>query len=343
MRVLLVKTSSLGDIVHTFPAVTDALAAHPGLEIDWVVEEAFVPLVDLHRGAVRAVPVAYRRWRRTPLKGVRSGALAAFRARIAATVYDAVIDAQGLYKSAAITWMARGPKHGFDLAGAREKLAPFAVQYRHALPRQAHAVTRLRHLFAAALGHAVPDGAPDFGLGVREVEPLAPYLVGLHGTAWQTKEWPIARWRQVGQLAGAAGYALRLPWGSAAEERRARRIAHGIAGVEVLPRLDLAGMARLLAGATGVIAADTGLAHLAAALGVPTVVLFGPTDPARTGPIGRRNLALRTPLPCAPCGNRICNRTGNPRVEAPCMAALDPDVALTRLLALAADPCASPS
>ncbi len=323
MKVLVVKTSSLGDVIHTLPALSDAVAARPEIRFDWVIEEALAEICTWHPAVDQAITVNYRYWRHRALRGLAGGALRAFRERLRARRYDAVIDAQGLYKSGLITAIADGPRHGLDLLSCREKLAPLAYQWRHRVPRELHAIERGRRLFAAALGYPVPDSAPDYGLDPgRFADPgvEGPYLVFLHGTAWRSKRWPVERWRALAELAAGDGFTVCLPTASDEDRRTAQAIARVSTGARVLAPRDFNGMACLIAGASGVVAVDTGLGHLAAALGVPAVSLYGATGSDRTGTTGEGQIHLGAGMPCSPCRNKICNFTGNVRAPSPCMA-----------------------
>ena len=336
MRVLLIKTSSLGDVVHTLPALTDAARAIPGIRFDWVVEEAFAEIPAWHPAVERVIPVALRRWRKQPRAALRSGEWAACRQALSAPGYDLCIDAQGLLKSALLGRYTAAPVAGLDRRSAREPLASLFYQRRIAVPWGQHAVERVRQLFAAALGYAPPAAPGDCGLDLgrlRGAAADAPYLVFLHGTTWPTKHWPEHHWRRLAALASEAGYRVRLPWGSEAERARALRIAEDIAGVQLLERMGLDGIARVLANASGAVAVDTGLGHLAAALGVPALSLFGPTNPGFTGAYGPAQRHFAADLPCAPCMQERCRvvpvaaASGWP----PCMAQLAPETVWAQL------------
>jgi heptosyltransferase-1 len=310
MRALVIKTSSLGDVIHTLPALTDAAGAMPGIRFDWVVEEAFAEIPAWHPAVERVIPVALRRWRKQPLGAIFGGEWRAFSRSVGQERYDAVIDAQGLIKSAIVTRHARGPVHGLDRRSAREPLASLFYGHRHTVAWGRHAVERVRDLFAQSLGYAVPSTPCDYGLDAGRlgtVASAAPYLLFLHGTTWPTKHWPEAYWRRLAELAVAAGWEVRLPWGNDLEEARAHRIAAGLDTVRILPRLNLAGVAAELAGARACVAVDTGLGHLAAAFGVPTLSLFGPTNPAFTGAWGPDQHHLASDFPCAPCLKKRCD------------------------------------
>ena len=299
MRVLIVKTSSMGDVLHTLPALTDAMQAIAGIRFDWVVEEGFAQIPSWHEAVDRVIPVALRRWRKAwfsdPVKVERQ----AFRETLRAVRYDAVIDAQGLVKSAAlVTRLAHGLKHGMDWQSAREPLASLFYNRRHHIARQQHAVERTRELFAKSLGYSKPQTQGDYAIARHFVEDSAagePYAVFLHATTRDDKHWPEARWRDLLALMATSGLKIKLPWGAPHEEARARRLAEGFDYVEVLPRLSLEKVARELAGARMVVSVDTGLSHMAAALDRPNFTLYGPTDPGLIGGYGKNQLAVRSP------------------------------------------------
>ncbi|QLF94145.1 lipopolysaccharide heptosyltransferase I [Pseudomonas sp. ABC1] len=329
MRVLLVKTSSLGDVVHTLPALTDAQRAIPGIRFDWVVEEGFAEIPAWHPAVGEVIPVAIRRWRKHPFDTWRNGEWRAFKARLRAQRYDLVIDAQGLLKSAWLTRYIQAPVAGLDAASAREPLAARFYDRRYNVPREQHALERVRQLFAQALGYVLPTTQADYGLDRDRLEiPTGePYLLFLHGTTWASKHWPEADWRALAERMAQQGWAVRLPWGNAAEKARAERIAAGLERVEVLPRLNLAGVAGVIAGARACVAVDTGLGHLAAALDVPSISLYGPTLPGRVGAYGRGQVHLCASGPNAGSGDR----------KKPCFDGLGVEQVATALQSLLAD------
>jgi len=307
VRVLLIKTSSLGDVVHTLPALTDAQRAIPGIQFDWVVEEGFAEIPAWHPAVAQVIPVAIRRWRKNLWQTLRSGEWRRFKARLRETRYDLVIDAQGLLKSAWLTRYVKAPVAGLDCDSAREPLASRFYDRRYAVPRDQHALERVRQLFAQALGYELPQGIGDYGLDRTQLATPGeePYLLFLHGTTWPSKHWPEAYWRELAERMSAFGWAIRLPWGNAEEKARAERIAEGIAGASVLPRLNLGGVAKVVAGARACVAVDTGLGHLAAALDVPSISLYGPTLPGRVGAYGRSQVHLCASGPDAGKGDRV--------------------------------------
>ncbi|QAX81562.1 lipopolysaccharide heptosyltransferase I [Candidatus Pseudomonas adelgestsugas] len=309
MRVLIIKTSSLGDVIHVLPALTEAMLAIPGIRFDWVVEEGFAELPTWHPAVDKVIPVAIRRWRKHIWWTIKSGEWQSFKKSIQSTKYDLVIDAQGLLKSAWLTRYVSAPVAGFDKDSAREPIAACFYSRRLAVPPTQHAVERLRQLFAAALGYNLADGSGNYGLSVHKLyslTPKKPFVLLLHGSTWDTKRWPEIYWRELAKHLADHGVDVKLPWGNAVEKVRAERLAIGLENAEVLPKLNLGGVARVLTGALACVAVDTGFGHLAAALNVPTISLFSSTNPILTGTYGKRQIHLSSDFPCAPCLQKHC-------------------------------------
>ncbi len=300
MHILVVKTSSLGDIVHALPALTDAACAVPGLRCDWLVERPFAEIPAWHPSVDRVIVCDLRALRSRPLGVLFGGEWTRFRKDLRNRDYDLVIDAQGLLKSAWLGWQSRGPLCGPDAVSAREPPAAYFYGRRFSIPAHtaAHAVERARRLFASALDYTLPDlnDAPDYGLeksGFIAPDLDRPYAVLLHGTTWASKRWSTSHWRMLGRWLATQGVRVVLPWGSGSERDDALAIAQGCDGL-VLPRQNLTSLAGWLAHARVVVGVDTGLMHLAAALGTPGVSLYGPTLPQLTGAMGRHQVWLRS-------------------------------------------------
>ena len=299
MRVLIVKMSSLGDVVHTLPALTDAAAAIPGIRFDWVVEEAFAEIPAWHPAVDKVIPIALRRWRKTPMASLFGDEWRACRRSLKSQVYDLVIDAQGLLKSALVASRVPAPRYGYDRDSARESLAATFYQHGIAVSKDLHAVERTRRLFARSLGYECPQQQGDYGVRANLKAPedeLPPSLLFFHGTARDEKLWPLDHWQQLAECATGAGYKVWMPWGNDAERERADWLAQRVKGCDVLPRLNLLGLASLLLQVDGAVAVDTGLGHLAAALDVPTVSLYGPTDTQLIGAYGQNQVHIDSPL-----------------------------------------------
>jgi heptosyltransferase-1 len=334
MRVLLVKTSSLGDLIHTLPALTDAASALEEIRFHWVVEESFAEVPGWHPAVEETIPIALRRWRRGWRRALRSGEPRSFLRHLRANAYDCVLDAQGLLlKSGVVALLACGPRSGYDRASAREPWVSWTYHHRYPVSRSLHAVERTRRLFAAALGYPLPSGGPDYGirrLG-RPRDLQHPYLVFLLGTTWPSKQWPWTYWAALVQLATEGGYRVCFPWHSPEDRLQAERVIAAAGAGELLPRGGLTELAARLAAAAGVAGVDTGLAHLAAAVGVPSVTLYGPTRVDLTGALGPRQLNLAADFPCAPCLQRRCGFSGRSEVAPACFETLPPDLVWAKL------------
>jgi heptosyltransferase-1 len=283
-RVLVIRPSSLGDIVHALPIVHDLHRHRPGTEIDWVVEEPFTGLVGMNRGVRRVIPVALRRWRRRALAPTTWGEIRTFRRDLARERYDAVIDLQEQLKGALIAWFARGPVHGPDRVSVREPAATLFYRHSYRINPQQHLIDRCRHLAGKALGYA-PAGPPRFELRAPALRdsPRAPYAVFLHATSRSDKLWPEAHWIALLTHFTSQGLTVVLPWGSAEEAARSARLAAASSEALVPSQRSLPELAAVLARAALVVGVDTGLTHLSAALDTPTIALFVATDPRLAG------------------------------------------------------------
>ena len=298
MHVLIVKTSSMGDVLHTLPALTDAMRAIPGIRFDWVVEEGFAQIPSWHPAVDRVIPVAIRRWRKHWFGSEVREERFLFKREVQSRQYDMVIDAQGLIKSAAlVTRIAKGVKHGQDSRSAREPFASWWYDQRHEINKQQHAVQRTRELFAKSLNYPLSETPGDYAIAQHFMREPSPddgrYLVFLHATTRDEKHWPEAQWRELITLLNGSGLRIKLPWGAEHEHQRAQRLAAGFDYVEVLPKLTLEQVARTLAGAAAVVSVDTGLSHLTAALDRPNITLYGPTDPGLIGGYGKNQFVLK--------------------------------------------------
>ncbi len=278
----------MGDVIHNLPVVADILEARPGSDIDWVVEDIFADIPKLHPRVRRVLPVAIRRWRASWWQGQVRTEIRAFFAQLKAESYDAVIDTQGLWKSAILTRCAHGPRSGFDRSSSREPIALF-YQRTFVVPWSLHAVQRNRMLVSQALGFN-PHERLDYGIAALPASfgwaPTGPYAVLIHATSARSKLWPDEHWVALGRHLERESVRTVLPWGDSAERERAERISGYLSDAVVPPALSIADAASLLAGAHACIGVDTGLTHLAGALKVPTVGIYVSTDPAATGLYG---------------------------------------------------------
>lgn len=303
MRLLLVKTSSLGDVIHNLPVVSDLRRHLPGVTIDWCVEESFAAIPRLHPGVNRVIPVAIRRWRKELLSGQAWRDMAHFRRKLREDAYDFVVDSQGLLKSALLAAQARGVVIGYDRESIREPLASRFYDKRFRVSRQAHAVDRNRQLAALAFGYT-PEGPPGYGIEVPPLKaawvPKGVYVIFLTATSRDDKLWPEDSWVELGRMFVQFGLIPVLPAGTPVEQERAARIARAVPGAVSAPPLNLEQLAGLLGAAQLAVGVDTGLTHLAVALSVPTVALYTASEPGLTGVLGGayfRNLGGRGRCP----------------------------------------------
>jgi heptosyltransferase-1 len=340
MRVLIIKMSSMGDIIHALPALTDAAKAIPGIQFDWVAEEAFAEIPSLHPQVDRVIPISVRRWRKDPWQAIKSGAVKRLMGQLRERHYDLIIDAQSSIKSAIITRFTRGTRCGLDRHSARELFASLAYQRTYFVERKQHAIPRLRKLFAQALGYSFTDNPLDYAIDRSRLAP-APialpekYMVFLHSTSWVTKCWPEAYWQALIAQVTAAGFHVLLPWGSAEEQARALRLAGDNPMAQVPPRFKLAEIATVLMHAKAAVCTDTGLGHLSAALDVPAISLYGPTSPALVGTLGTAQVHLCAEFSCAPCRQKQCTYKEPSEQQPACFTTIPPGkvwVALQKLV-----------
>lgn len=285
-RILLVKTSSLGDVIHNLPVVNDILQQYPDAIIDWVVEESFADIPKLHPAVNQVFMVAARRWRKQLFSKATWQEISALKRQISEKPYDLIIDTQGLIKSAVIASFANGTRCGQDKSTAREPFASFFYNQRYNVNRNQHAVDRNRETAARACGFAVPNNAPDYGLKgttSSKINLPQPYIVGLHGTSKDSKLWPTNHWIALAKALADQQLSLVLPWASPTEQTRANAIAVSNPNVVVLPKLKIVQLATIINNAYAAIGVDTGLSHLATALSIPTVAIYTDTNPALTG------------------------------------------------------------
>ena len=289
MKVLIVKTSSMGDVIHTFPAVEDARLNRPDVSFDWCVEEAFAGIVALHPAIDRIHTVAIRRWRKALLDGDTWCEAAALRRALRECRYDLVIDAQGLLKSALVARQAGAPIAGFDRSSAREPSATLFYDATNTVPRDLHAIERTRRLFGLALGYQPDLSALDSGI-VPPVSDIAgiggrtAFL--LHGTSREDKKWPAEDWIETARLLVEREMTPVTNWSNEREKGVAEAIAGAVPSTIMVPKSPLADIAAIIGRSTLVVGADTGLTHLASAFGLPTVAVFLATEPGLTGPRG---------------------------------------------------------
>lgn len=333
MKVLIIKMSSLGDVIHTLPAVTDAAKALKNVHFDWVVESAFQEIPKWHPAIERVIGIDMRRWRKNILQSLQQGEIKKFIKQLRASDYDIVLDAQGLIKSSSVAVLAKGQRIGLDKHSAREPMASLFYQTKIAAPKNQHAVEKVRQLFAAALGYPYQPSPLSYGIDERclkSVEVPDKYVMFLHGTTWSTKHWPEQYWCELAVLLSRQGKQVMLTWGNEIEKQRAEKI-RGFCEQQslnllpsILPKLSLGEITYVIAKAQAVVAVDTGLGHIAAMMNVPTLSLYGPTFPGFTGAYGNHQTHLSVTKACHPCFEKQCPIAKENLHYPPCFESLPP-------------------
>lgn len=281
---LLIKTSSMGDVVHALPALTDLARHRPDLKVDWMVEESFAAIPALHPHTRQVIPVATRRWRKHPFDAAVRREIQQVKQQLRALNHSLALDLQGLLKSAWLSSLSPAPVAGYRWSSAREPLASLFYRQRYAVSTILHAVERNRQLAAQALGYTL-DSPVDYGLSFTQ-EKISSQVVLLHSTSHPSKEWLEENWIELGRWLHRHGIRCQLPWGNAREKERADRLAHQIPEAVVLPAMGLDQLVALMGSALAVVGVDTGLTHLAVALNRPVVAIYCNTDPDATGVYG---------------------------------------------------------
>ncbi len=292
MRILIVKTSSMGDVIHALPVIADIKHHFPIARIDWLVETPFHQVVKLHPAIETVIPISWRKWRKNLKESTVRNAIKDTISTLRAANYDIILDLQGLIKSAVWVKLANGKKsHGFDWASAREPLASLAYSDKHPINPSLLAIERSRLVCGAALGYTI-NPQKVFGIQaptttVNDWAVSEPYIAFVHGSSDDARLWPQKDWLQLAQLAQSKGFAIALIWGSDAEKLRSEQLQNAMQTLGVIaytpPFLTIAQTAQVLSHASAVIGLDTGFTHLAGALGVPSISIHRTHDPARTG------------------------------------------------------------
>ena len=284
-RVLIIKTSSLGDVIHNFPMVSDINIKFPACTIDWLVEEAYVPLVKLHPSVHRIIPISLRRWRRSIFSRTTWQEVGSCIHEIKRHSYDLVIDSQGLIKSAVLAKLARGPSCGFGAGYARESLAGMSYDIGIKIDRDQHMLDRCRKLTASALSYQAPE-KPNYGLIKNNTTASQSNKALILCSSAQVKKlWPTDRWIEICHYLRSLGFDCQFTWGNQTDRAICEQISSSTGG-EIMPKMHLGEIAGLVNQSRLVVGLDTGLLHLAAALEVPLISIFGASDPLKTGPRG---------------------------------------------------------
>lgn len=332
-RILLIKLTSLGDLIHALPALSDALFAFPHIEFDWLVDENFSEIAHWHPAVHNVFTTNHRAWRKNLFRKQTLHSISHLVKTLHDRQYDLILDGQGNFKSALLSLFPQGPRAGFDRHSVREWIAHLAYQRRYAVSKQSHAIERLRRLFSLACGYPLPLSPPHFQIDREQfIKPNITlpeeFLIFIHNASWKTKLWPEEHWVALIKEAVADGFTILLPWGNAQEEARAKRLAID-PRVHVLPRLTLSEIGYILLRSRACVAMDTGLCHLTAALNIPTVTLYGSTNAGLIGASGESQVHLTSTLQCSPCEKKKCRFSDQ---ENACLKEITPDRVYKELL-----------
>lgn len=275
-KILIVKTTSMGDVIHALPAIHDIRRAMPKAQIDWLVESSFADIPTLSADVDRVFKVSVRRWRKSLFSKETRKEISAVKTALEAQKYDCVIDLQGLLKSAWLSRWANAPICGYDSHSIKEPIASWFYKSKFSISKSRSAIDRCRALCAKALGYEYDGTQIDFGLSFNAVvQTHKPYVTFLVNTSRETKLWPEDKWIELGTNLVRKGFGVQLLWASPEEHERVKRLAQGIGeDAFVHPRLRIAECAEVLAGSSLIVGVDTGLTHLGAATDRPTVGLF---------------------------------------------------------------------
>lgn len=342
MKILIVRLSSLGDILHLFPAISDLRSRLPDAEIHWLVEPAFAQMVSWHSAVNKVIPAPLRRHKKAWWKLPRL--LRDLRRELKAENYDLVLDAQGLLKSALLARQAGVDIYGFHADSARESLAAKFYRKTARIAPGLHVIEKNRQLVAELFGSDSHSPA-DYGLTSFRQQQIAesmpdgvqnfadkPYFVLLHGTTWNSKYWPESSWLELVRLLTAQGIHCLLPWGNEEERQRALRLQ--LAGGAVLPKLSLVELMRVLLNARGFVSVESGIGHIATVLDIPGIMLHGPTAPEYSGILGKSCLHITSGLDCSPCFRRDCPRLKSEEGIPPCQQKIAPHLVFQRCMSL---------
>ncbi|MEO7970310.1 MAG: lipopolysaccharide heptosyltransferase I [bacterium] len=330
MRVLIVRLSSMGDLVQTLPALSDAARAIPDIRFDWIVDESFAQVPGWHRNVETVIPSAFRRWRKNWRRAFKSGEPQSFLKKVRAQEYDYIVDVQCELKSAVASRLARGPRYGYDSRTVHEWGAQFAYQKTFFVPKDRHSLQRMRQLLAGALGYEYKEESVDYGIDRSRLGPVLidlpeRFVVFIHSTSWTSKVWPEFYWQDLLNKVTADGYSVLLPWGNEAERERSIRIAAGNDQAIVLPALSISEKAAVINRASATVGLDTGLSHIAAALDVPSITIYGATDPLLVGATGQHQMHLTSTFECVGCHDVVCKYTGPAAFKPACLVEIKPD------------------
>lgn len=361
MRILIVKLSSIGDLIHTFPAIVDAKLHIQNLIIDWLVDEDFAEIINIYKkfnnckAIGKIIPIPFRKLKRNLFKELIKYNLRVFFKELRSIKYDLVIDPQGLLKSAILSNLCRTKNVvGFDFNSSREKLASFFYKHKVAVDKNLHAIFRIKKLFANSLNYLYEEDVKkiNYGLDVKDFQGLiqyfpkelfnVKYIVLLHGTSWESKLWTIDYWYKLGKLIIEDNNSVVV---FVNDDKQRQFAEQFLAFLEynlsenynnkliILNKLSFLNIMVILANARGVVSVDTGFGHLAASMSMPIVGIYGPTSVIKAGILGIKSSSIQSNYHCSPCYSRACLEylSGRVSIKQPCFLSITPDLVFKNL------------
>lgn len=330
-RILIIKLSSMGDVLHAVPVLSDIKQAlGEDTQIDWITEPNYACLLKDHPHIHQLHTLPLRKYK-SFFKGIRSQEAKQLKQLLKKHPYDAILDLQGLLKSAWVSKWTKGKTYGYDNKSIREPLASWLYQNKVTVSKDLHAITRMRELAAKALGYMIPTNEPDYALNTHSSVNSRQQLILFPFTTWESKHWPKEHWQKLIALA-APNYKIFIAWGSTEELAQAKQLYQPHTNCQPTPDLNIEGMKDFLQHCDAFIGVDTGFAHLATAMAIPGIMLMGPTDKNKSGPLGKHQIALDVSLPCRPCHKRTCVLPMEPNTLRPaCLAAIQPEFVFNTL------------
>jgi len=296
MKVLILKLTSMGDLMHALPALTEAEQNIKNISFDWVVDKAFSSVPSWHPAVDKIIKTDHRNWRKQFLSSESREALNLVKKEINATDYDFVVDMQNNLKSAFLSFLSDHRVTGMDASSSREYPAHWAYSKKVNIKKSLHAIDRQKELLASTLGY---KSVPGVDYGISKVKFLKPafelptnYMVLVQNASWPTKQWPVAYWKDLVKYLGDRGVNVILPSGSEDELMRAKEISSVSERAKALEVLPLNEVAHIIDNADYCICSDTGLAHLSAVVNTSSLTLYGPTDTKLIGTKGNNQIHI---------------------------------------------------
>lgn len=340
VSILIIKTSSMGDVIHTLPAIEDLYRNLHNIKVDWIVEPGFSEIPAWHLAVNKIIKLPLRKWRKNPLKYIFNGEIISVIKNIRAKKYDYIIDLQGLVKSAIFAKFAKGIKYGLCINSIREKLAAIFYNKKITVLKNQHAITRNRQLLAKIFQYNIDQNDVSYGLNksiIKNIDETLlskinfPYLVFLHGTTWASKHWPESYWFELAKITTDSGLNICVTYANDKQYQFVQKIAKISNKIHIIPTMSISQAAKLIANSSCVVGVDTGFCHLSAALDQNTISIFGSTDINKSKPLGKNQAYFSSKFSCSPCMSKDCRFSNSSvylkdKIFPPCYKEISPQL-----------------